>query len=51
MNICGGMKILRIFFVGHCKIGLYLGVISLYFTVFSKLQGTEKEHFLGAVEI
>ena len=28
MNIFGGMKILWIFFWGHHKIGLYLGVIS-----------------------
>ena len=36
MNIFGGMKILRIYFGGHCEIGLYLGVISLYFRVFSR---------------
>ena len=29
MNIFGGMKILRIFFLGHPKIGLVLGVISI----------------------
>ena len=31
----GGMKILWIFFWGHHKIGLYLGVISMHFRVFS----------------
>ena len=30
-----GMKILWIFFGGHHKIGLYLGVISMHFRVFS----------------
>ena len=34
-NIFGGMKILWIFFLGHHKIGLYLGVISMNFRVFS----------------
>ena len=29
-----GMKILWIFFGGHHKIGLYLGVISMHFRVF-----------------
>ena len=31
----GGMKILWIYLGGHHKIGLYLGVISMYFRVFS----------------
>ena len=35
MIILGGMKILWIFFDGHHKIDLYLGVISLHFMVFS----------------
>ena len=38
MNISWGMKILWIFFFwggGHHKIGLYLGVISMHFRVFS----------------
>ena len=35
MNIFGGMKILWIFFGGHNKIGLNLGVISMHFRVFS----------------
>ena len=32
------MKILLIFFGGHHKIGLYFGVISMHFRVFSKGQ-------------
>ena len=35
MNIFWGMNILWIFFGGHPKIGLVLGVISMYFRVFS----------------
>ena len=35
INIFWGMKILWIFFWGHHKIGLYLGVISMHFRVFS----------------
>ena len=35
INIFGGMKILWIFFLSHHKIGLYLGVISMHFRVFS----------------
>ena len=35
INIFGGKKILWIFFGDHHKIGLYLGVISMYFRVFS----------------
>ena len=34
-DIIFGMKILWIFFFGHHKIGLYLGVISMHFRVFS----------------
>ena len=34
-NIFLGMKILWIFFGGHHKIGLYLGVISMHYMVFS----------------
>ena len=34
-NIFLGMKTLWIFFRGHPKIGLVLGVISMYFRVFS----------------
>ena len=32
-NIFGGMKILWIFFWGHHKIGLYLGVITMHFRI------------------
>ena len=39
-NIFWDMKILLIFSKGHHKIGLYLGVISMHFRVFSKGQGT-----------
>ena len=35
MNIFLGMKILWIFFWDHPKIGLVLGVISMYFWAFS----------------
>ena len=35
MNIFWGMKILWIFYLGLCKIGLYFGAISMYFRVFS----------------
>ena len=35
INIFGGMKILWIFLGGHHKIGLYLGVMSMHFRVFS----------------
>ena len=41
MNIFWGMKILWIFFGGHPKIGLVLGVISMYFRVFSSGKYTE----------
>ena len=37
------MKILWIFLGGHRKIGLYSGVISMYFRVFPSGQGTEWE--------
>ena len=35
MNIFWGMNNLWIFFGGHLKMGLVLGVISMYFRVFS----------------
>ena len=41
------MKIVWIFFGGHHKIGLYLGVISMHFKVFSYGQGTEWGIFFG----
>ena len=36
-----GMTILWIFFGGHHKVGLYLGVLSMRFSVFSLGKGTE----------
>ena len=37
-------------FWGHHKIGLYLGVISVHFIVFSSGQGTERGIFFGLVK-
>ena len=45
------MKILWIFLGVHRKIGLYLGVISMHFRVFSLGQGTEWGIFLAVAEI
>ena len=42
-----GMKILWILFGGHPKIGLVLGVISMYFRVFSYGKYTELGYFLS----
>ena len=42
MNTFWGMEILLIFFGGHHKIGLYLGFISMHFTLFSLGQGIER---------
>ena len=39
MNIFGDMKILRIYLGVHHKIGLYLGLTSMHFWVFSLCQG------------
>ena len=47
MNIFWGMKILWIFFWGHPKIGLVLGVISMYFRVFYQGKYTESGYFFG----
>ena len=41
IDIFGDMKILWIFFGGHDKIGLVLGVSSMYFRVFSLGKCTE----------
>ena len=41
------VKILWIYFGGHHKIGLYLGVISMHFMVFSEGLGTKWGYFLG----
>ena len=46
----GGMKILWIFLGGSPKIGLYLGVISMHFSVFSIGQGTEWWMFFGVAK-
>ena len=51
MNILLGMKMLRIFFWGHHKIGLYLGYISMHFMVFSYGQGTEWGIFFLMVKV
>ena len=51
MNIFEGMKILWIFLGGHHKIGLYLGVISMHFRVFSQGQGTEWGMFFTSYKI
>ena len=47
MNIFGGMKILWIFFRGHYKIGLYLGVISMHLRVFFKGKVQNRGYFGG----
>ena len=41
------IMILWIFFWGHHKVELYLGVISMHFRVFSLGQGTEWGILLG----
>ena len=46
-----GMRTSWIFFGGHHKIGLYLGVISMHFRVLSESQGTEWGIFLGVAKI
>ena len=51
MNIFWGMKILWIFLGGHHLIGLYLGVISMHFRVFSLGQGTKLGVFGGVAKI
>ena len=50
MNFLLGMNLLWMFFWGHHKIGLYLGVISLHFRVFSEGQDTELGIFLGLLK-
>ena len=44
-----GMKILWIFFGDHHKIRLYLGVISMHFWVFFKVNVQKGGIFLGGV--
>ena len=41
------MKILWIFFGGHHKISLYLGVISMHFWVFFKVKVQNRGYFGG----
>ena len=50
MNTFWGMIILWIFFVGHHKIGLDLGVMSMHFRVFSYGQGPAWGIFLGLLK-
>ena len=45
-DILLGMKIMWIFFGGHHKIGLYLGVISMHFRVFLKVNLQNGGYFL-----
>ena len=47
MNIFWGTNILWIFLGGHHKIGLDLGVISLYFRVFSLGKYTKPRYSFG----
>ena len=47
MNIFLGMNILWIFFWGHPKIGLVLGVISMYLGSFLKVIIQNRDIFLG----
>ena len=44
------MKILWIFFGGHHKIGLYLGVISMHFRVFLKVMVQNGVYLFGLVK-
>ena len=46
-----GYEVFVDIFWGHHKIGLYLGVISMHFRVFSKGQGTEWRIFFGVAKI
>ena len=46
MNNFLGIKILWIFFGGHHKIGLYLGIISMHFRVFFKVKVQNGGYFL-----
>ena len=52
MNIFGGYEDFKhIFWGANHKVGLYLGVISMHFSVFSLGQGTEWGIFLGVAKI
>ena len=48
-NVLGYEDFVNIFW-GHHKIGLYLGVISMHFRVFSEGQGTECWYFWGLLK-
>ena len=50
MNIFGYEDFVDIFWGGHHKIGLCLGVIYMHFMVFSEGQGTEWGYFLGLLK-
>ena len=50
MNVLLGMKILWVFFGGHHKIGLYLGVVSMHFRVLYSGQSTELGIFFGLLK-
>ena len=44
------MKILWIFFGGHYKIGLYLGVIYMHFRAFLKVKVQNGRYFWGLLK-
>ena len=50
MNNFLGIKILWIFFGGHHKIGLYLGVISMHFRVIFKVKVQNGGYLLGLLK-
>ena len=50
MNILWGMKILWIFFGGHHKIGLYLGVTSMRLWSFLKVKVQNGGYFFKLVK-
>ena len=51
MNIFLGMNILWIFFWGHPKIGLVLGIIPMYFGSFLKVNRQNFKYFFGVLQI
>ena len=52
MNIFGGIKFCGyLFWGGHLKIGLVLGVIFMYFRVFSEDKNTESGYFFVFAKI
>ena len=50
MNIFSGAKILWIFFWGHHKIGLYLGVLSTHLGSFLKVKVKNGGYFWGLLK-